>query len=97
MPDTIAPSSTRTASLCWPSSSASRSSGRPPRKQLPTRALLPDVPWPGIVAMRHRLVHAYFDVDLDLVWATVTDDLPPLVALLEQHLDQPACSEEDER
>jgi len=32
--------------------------------------------------MRHRLVHAYFDVDLDRVWNTVMDDLPPLIAAL---------------
>ena len=33
--------------------------------------------------MRNRLVHAYFDINLDLVWDTVTDDLPPLIATLE--------------
>jgi len=32
--------------------------------------------------MRNCLIHAYFDVDLDRVWDTVTDDLPPLVAAL---------------
>ena len=38
-----------------------------------------EIPWPAIVAMRNRLIHAYFDIDLDRVWDTVTDDLPPLV------------------
>jgi uncharacterized protein with HEPN domain len=33
--------------------------------------------------MRNRLIHAYFDIDLDRVWDTVTDDLPSLTALLE--------------
>ncbi len=51
-----------------------------------TRAQMPDLPWPAIVAMRHRLVHAYFDVDADRVWDTVADDLPPLVAALGQAL-----------
>ena len=46
----------------------------------------PQVPWPSIVAMRNRLVHAYFDINLDLVWDTVTDDLPPLIAMLEAML-----------
>ena len=50
------------------------------------RDSVPEVPWPSIVAMRHRLVHAYFDIDLDLVWITVTEDLPRLVAVLGQHL-----------
>ena len=43
----------------------------------------PDIPWRDIVAMRNRLIHGYFDVDLDRVWDTVTDDLPPLLAQLE--------------
>ena len=34
--------------------------------------------------MRDRLVHGYFDVNLDVVWETVTDDLPPLIAQLEK-------------
>jgi uncharacterized protein with HEPN domain len=36
--------------------------------------------------MRNRLVHGYYDVDLDLVWGTLTTDLPPLIHVLEQHL-----------
>lgn len=48
--------------------------------------LAPGVPWPEITAMRNRIVHAYYDVNLDLVWATVRDDLPPLIARLEQVL-----------
>jgi len=34
--------------------------------------------------MRNRLIHAYFDINLDLVWDTVVDDVPPLVAVLEK-------------
>lgn len=30
--------------------------------------------------MRHRLVHAYFDVDLTILWDTVTEALPDLLA-----------------
>ena len=33
--------------------------------------------------MRNRLVHAYFDIDLRLIWETVDSDLPVLVAQLE--------------
>ncbi len=46
------------------------------------RAEAPDIPWAEIVAMRNRLIHAYFDVDLDIVWRTINDDLPPLIATL---------------
>lgn len=37
----------------------------------------------AIVAMRNRLIHAYFDIDRDVVWDTVTADLPPLLAAVE--------------
>src|SRR2546421_5416472 len=47
-----------------------------------------DIPWPEIIAMRNRLIHAYFDVDLDIVWQTVTEELPPLVAALEKALSE---------
>ena len=39
-----------------------------------------------ITGMRNRLVHAYFDVDLDTVWGTVTKDLPLLKAELQKIL-----------
>jgi uncharacterized protein with HEPN domain len=48
-----------------------------------TRAAHPRIPWREIVGMRHRLVHGYFEVDLNKVWDTVQNDLPPLIALLE--------------
>src|SRR5882724_12814835 len=37
-----------------------------------TRALLPDLPWGSITGMRNRLVHAYFDINRDVLWNTVT-------------------------
>jgi uncharacterized protein with HEPN domain len=46
----------------------------------------PKIPWLDIVGMRHRLIHAYYDVNLDVVWSTVSDDLPPLIAELEEIL-----------
>lgn len=44
------------------------------------------IPWMSIIGMRNRLVHAYYDIDLNILWATVWDDLPPLVAELEKIL-----------
>ena len=46
------------------------------------RALHGEIPWKEMVAMRNRLAHGYFDVDLDLLWTTIQDDLPPLVSEL---------------
>lgn len=50
------------------------------------RANAPNLPWAEIVAMRHRLVHAYFDISLDILWQTVRQDLPLLIAALEELL-----------
>jgi uncharacterized protein with HEPN domain len=47
------------------------------------RARYPALPWAVMVGMRNRLVHAYFDIDQDVVWNTVTADLPPLLTELE--------------
>lgn len=51
-----------------------------------TRSQNSTIPWPDITGMRNRLIHAYFDVDLDTVWNTVTKDLPVLKAELEKIL-----------
>jgi uncharacterized protein with HEPN domain len=37
-----------------------------------------DIPWDLIYGMRNRIVHDYFEMDLDVVWQTVKQDLPPL-------------------
>ena len=49
-----------------------------------TRDEYTELPGANIIAMRNRLIHVYFDIDLDRVWDTVTDDLPPLIAALEK-------------
>jgi uncharacterized protein with HEPN domain len=48
-----------------------------------TRDELSAIPWADIIGMRHRLVHAYFDINLNVLWRTVQDDLPALVAQME--------------
>lgn len=45
-----------------------------------------EIPWHDIIPMRNRLIHAYFDVDPDVVWATVRNDLPPLTIALRRAL-----------
>jgi uncharacterized protein with HEPN domain len=41
-----------------------------------------------MVGMRNRIVHAYFEIDLDILWQTITEDLPPLVSELEKILQE---------
>jgi len=47
------------------------------------RAQVPDLPWAEAVGMRNRLVHAYFDINRNILWSTVTDALPALLAQLQ--------------
>ncbi len=53
-----------------------------------TRRALPQIPWEDIIGMRHRLVYAYFDINLDILWQTVQEDLPPLVRVLSKVLSE---------
>ena len=57
------------------------------------------IPWRDIVGMRNRLVHAYFDIDLPVVWGSVCTDLPVLIARLEPMIPpegriEPRCHHE---
>lgn len=47
-----------------------------------TRASVPMVPWRAIVGMRNRIVHAYFDIDRDIVWKAASEEVPLIVAML---------------
>jgi uncharacterized protein with HEPN domain len=51
-----------------------------------SRENLPQIPWSNIIGMRNRLIHAYFDINLDILWKTITEELPPLIAELEKIL-----------
>ncbi len=51
-----------------------------------TKEQYQEIPWANIIGMRHRLVHAYFDINLDILWQTVQSDLPALLGILERIL-----------
>ena len=48
------------------------------------RLLHREVPWDALMAMRHKIVHDYLDVDEEMVWKTVTDELAPVRATLKK-------------
>lgn len=48
----------------------------------------PAFPWAELAGMRNRLIHAYFDIDLDIVWDTTVQDLAPLAAILASLIEQ---------
>jgi uncharacterized protein with HEPN domain len=52
----------------------------------------PDIPWVDVAGMRNHLAHRYFDTAHSVVLATVTEDLPPLVAAVKRLLERFADS-----
>ncbi len=47
-----------------------------------TRAAHPEIPWPALIGMRNRIVHAYFDINTEIVWVAVTQEIPALLSQL---------------
>lgn len=54
-----------------------------------SRDEVPAVPWADVIGMRHRLVHAYFDINLDILWQTIQEDLPLLSRTLREAAEDP--------
>lgn len=48
------------------------------------KAAHPEVPWPEIIALRHRIAHDYFRLDLIRVWDIVQREVPALIAIIER-------------
>ena len=56
------------------------------RVSIDTQSSIPSLPWADIIGMRNRLIHAYYEVDHDRVWDTITTDLPGLIGGLREYL-----------
>ena len=54
----------------------------------------PTIQWRAITGMRNRLIHAYFDIDYDIVWRALTHEIPKLIPELELLLSK---SKKDDR
>jgi len=50
-----------------------------------TRQTCSDIPWKAMVGMRNRLIHAYFDIDADILWVAATQEVPALLVTLKAH------------
>jgi len=48
----------------------------------------PEIAWRQMSGMRNRLIHGYFEVDLDIVWQTVKKELPPLIRQMKKVMDK---------
>ena len=55
-----------------------------------TQEAYPLIPWTQIVGLRNRLVHGYSEVDFDILWRIIKDDLPPLITELVKILGETA-------
>jgi uncharacterized protein with HEPN domain len=51
-----------------------------------TQKLFPELPWKQLISMRNTLIHAYFEIDYDIIWETINNDLPPLYLQLKMIL-----------
>ena len=47
----------------------------------------PEIPWKDVAGTRDKLVHGYFDVDLEVVWRSLLEDLPPLRRTVQRMLE----------
>jgi uncharacterized protein with HEPN domain len=54
-----------------------------------TRSSHSELPWVQIISLRNRLIHGYDEVDFDILWTILQEDLPPLVTQLKQSLSDP--------
>ena len=48
----------------------------------------PENPWKMIVKMRHYIVHEYFNIDNDVVWEVLNNDLPELSRQIDKYLSE---------
>jgi uncharacterized protein with HEPN domain len=47
----------------------------------------PHIPWRAIVGMRNRLIHVYFDIDYDIVWEAISNEIPLIIPKLEKLIE----------
>jgi uncharacterized protein with HEPN domain len=57
------------------------------------QASFPNIPWQKMTGMRNRLVHAYFEINLDILWKTVIEGLPPIIEELQTVLTRETTNE----
>ena len=48
----------------------------------------PEVPWPQMRGIRNRIVHGYDQINFDIIWNVIRNELPPLVPALKRIIEQ---------
>ena len=54
-----------------------------------TRSVTPNLPWRTLIGTRNRLIHAYFDIDVGILWVAATAEVPDLPKQVRVLLDDP--------
>ncbi len=54
------------------------------RLSMSTRQRFAHVPWKDMAGMRDKLIHDYIQVDLMIVWVTISEEVTPLLIAIEQ-------------
>lgn len=44
----------------------------------------PEIYWSGVMRMRDKIAHHYFEIDTDVVFATIEEDIPPMKHVVER-------------
>ena len=52
-----------------------------------TKKKFPSLPWKELIGMRNRLIHAYFNVDRDIIWKTIREYLPLFLKQLQETIN----------
>lgn len=52
------------------------------------RRKYPAIPWRQIAGIRDRLIHGYFDIDFDIIWKIISEDIEPLITHLKNILSE---------
>jgi uncharacterized protein with HEPN domain len=52
------------------------------------RKKYPEIPWKRMAGMRDKVIHEYFGVNLEVVWRTLKEEIPPIKVLIKKVLAQ---------